>query len=341
MKILFIGPNNGTSKHNYLSIKNLNKNTDFLNTDYFDKNKIFKFFLWHTNLKIFNHQINLFYKNNVKKDYDIIFFNNVPEITKKSILEIKKKTKKIFFFCGDNPFTNRDKFRWKNFKEIIPFIDLIIFHIEGRKKYIKKFNIKKYLITVPPYYKEVHFNNVRKIKKKEVVFIGTWFPERGKFFYELKKKGLNFDIYGNKWNKDKKYYKYLKENIKKALNYKETAKIISKYKINIGLLSKGNDDNITRRCIEIPATGSLLCCERTKFLKLILKENKEAIYFSSADECYKKCVYLLKNENRIKNISINGNIKVRKKLNLEAKNIFKKILNFNLIKSKKKLIIRY
>ena len=66
---------------------------------------------------------------------------------------------------------------------------------------------------------------------------------------------LEVDIYGLGWNKDKKYYKYLSKNIVlKFLSQKQVATTISKYKIAIGLLSKKYDD-ITRRTIEIPATG--------------------------------------------------------------------------------------
>lgn len=341
MKILFIGPHKASSKYNYQSIKKIYKNTDLLDTQKIKFNKIQHYFYQHINPKIFNNKIDFFYKDKIKKKYDIIFINNESLITKKTFLYIKKYSKKILYFCGDNPFIKRDNLRWKNLNESFSLIDLIIFHINSRKIYAKKFKINNYLLTLPPYYKKIHLNNIKLRKKKNIVFIGTWFPERGKFFYELKKLGLDFDIYGSRWEKDKKYYSFLKENIKKTLKYEETVKIIKNYKINLGLLSKENKDDITRRCIEIPAVGSLLCCQRTNTLKKILKENKEAIYFSNSKECYKKCVYLLKNDHKIKDISIKGNIKVRKKLKLESENIFKKILNFNLIRNKKKLILKY
>ena len=63
--------------------------------------------------------------------------------------------------------------------------------------------------------------------------------------------------------KDRKYYKYLKK-YKKFLKYEETPRIISKYKINLGLLSSENDDDITRRCVEIlPADHYFVVKEQT------------------------------------------------------------------------------
>ena len=111
---------------------------------------------------------------------------------------------------------------------------------------------------------------------------------------------MDFDIYGSRWEKDRKYYKYLKKNIKNSLKYKDTPKIISKYKINLGLLSSGNDDDITRRCVEIPASGSLLCCQRTNTLKKIFKENKEALFFSTPEECFLKCKNILQKPKLLK-----------------------------------------
>lgn len=87
--------------------------------------------------------------------------------------------------------------------------------------------------------------------------------------------------------------------------------------------------------------GSLLCCQRTNFLKKILIENKEAVYFSSSKECYMKCKNLLKNPGLLKKISKSGNAKVTKTLNVNSENIFKKIFNYNfLIKNNKKIITK-
>jgi spore maturation protein CgeB len=342
MKILFIGPNQGTSKFNYQTIKKIYKNTNLLDIEKIKINKIQDYIFHHLNSKIFNYKIDNFYEKKIKKKYDIIFINNVSYITENSINKFKQYSNKIFYFCGDNPFVNRDKLRWENFKKISHQLDVVIFHIKKREIYAKKYKIKNFLLTIPPYYKKVHLNKVNIKKKRNIVFIGTWFPERGKFFYELKKLGMDFHIYGSRWHKDRKYYKYLKNNIKYPLKYENTAKIISKYKINLGLLSSGNDDDITRRCIEIPATGSLLCCQRTSTLKKIFKENKEALFFKNPKECFVKCKDILQKPKILKKITFNGNIKIRKTLNAEAQNIFKKIFDTRFrLKNNKKFVFKY
>jgi hypothetical protein len=342
MKILFIGSNKGTSKYNYLTIKKIYKNTTLIDIQKLEINKIQNYIFHHLNSKILDDKINNFYEKEIKEKYDIAFINNVSLLTKKSILILKQNTKKIFYYCGDNPFVKRDKLRWDNFNKIFSQLDVILFHQKRREIYAKRNKIKNYLLLVPPFYKKIHLNKVKINKKKNILFIGYCFPERWKFFYELKKLGLDFDIYGSRWEKDRKYYKYLKENINHPLKYEDTAKFISKYKINLGLLSKENDDDITRRCIEIPASGSLLICQRSSTLKKIFKENKEALFFSSPKECFLKCKQILQKPKLLKKISINGNIKIRKTLNVEAQNIFKKIFNEKFrLKNNKKFIFKY
>ena len=69
-------------------------------------------------------------------------------------------------------------------------------------------------------------------------------------------------------------------------------------KLALCFLSKINRDTYTRRCFEIPATGSVLVCERTDDLTRLFKEDDEAVFFSSPQELVKKVKALLKDESR-------------------------------------------
>ena len=339
MKILFVGVNRGNSKNTYTSLKNIYPKTKLLDTSRVLNKLKYKIF-YHASPDFFNKSINNFYKKNVNKFYDLVFFMNVEYINDQSLETIKKYCNRTIFYCADNPFVTRDKYRWTLVKRLISKFDLVLFHQKSREKYVKKHKINNYLTLLPPYYKKIQCIYKKNNKKKNIVFVGTWFPERGKFFYELKKKGLEVDIYGLGWNKDKKYYKYLSKNVfMKFWSQKQVAKTISKYKIAIGLLSKGNNDDITRRTIEIPASGTLLCSERTPTIKKILKENKEAIYFNDANECVQNCRYLLNNLNMLNNITKNGKKKITKILRPEAERIFKKVLNQSFLKKNKNKFI--
>ena len=341
MKILYIGKKSGNSLLAYQSIKKIYKNSEFLNTENFLKFRLFYLLFYHLSPNFFTIYINFFYKKKIIKKYDLIFINNCEFINRSSIRLMKSKCSKIYFYCTDNPFVARDKKRWSLTNKCLDLFDLVIFNQRNRIKHVKKYNIKKYIVIIPPYFENI-INKINNKKIYEIVFIGTWFPERGKFFYKLKKLGLKFKIFGPRWNKDKTYYDYLKKDINlNNFSLKEVLKIYSISKISIGLLSKGNDDDITRRCIEIPISRSLLCCEKTSTLKDLLIENKEAIFFSNPEECFQKCQRLLKNHSLIEKISKNGYKKVKLGLRLESSRIFNKILDQNYINKLRSPIIKH
>ena len=104
------------------------------------------------------------------------------------------------------------------------------------------------------------------------------------------------------------------------------SKLIYCSKIAIGLTTKENMDDITDRTVEIPAIGTLLCANKTKTHQKILIENKEAIFFKNANECYKKCNSLLSDIRKINKIAYKGHIKVIKILKADNETILRKIV---------------
>jgi len=345
MKILFIGPKNGNSLKRFKSLKYLNGQTEACFTEKLHKKKIFNKIFYHLSPEIVNPYLYLFFKKKIKKNYDLIFVNNEAYIASNTLLYLKDKTEKIILYCNDNPFLTRDKKNWRLLKKSLPYFDKIFFEINSRLRYSKKNKLKNCISILPQYDKEndrKYFlsRSEKKRFRNDIVFIGNWFPERGDFFLEFEKYNLNYKIYGASWDKDKNLFSKLKHRIiNKYIENPEYSKIISSAKIALCLLSKGNDDDITTRTIEIPAIGSLLLSQRTKFQKKILIENKEAVYFKNAKECATKCRKLLNNPKKIKSISKNGNFKITKILKPEVKNVMKKILDVTFSKKKTKKLI--
>ena len=163
--------------------------------------------------------------------------------------------------------------------------------------------------------------------KNDIIFIGTWFPERGVFFKRLIEMGLNLKIYGHRWDKDKNY-EFLSTNIKLGpVSDKLYIKLIQSSKIALNIPSQGNQDDISGRSIEIPAIGTLLCAIRTKRHEKVFIENKEAIFFKNEKECYRKCKNLLLNVSKLNKIAHRGHIKITKVLKLDSERMVKKIVS--------------
>ncbi len=338
MKVLFIGAKSGNSYLHYLAIKRFYKNVHF-----FDDRKILPFpkvsgkVFWHVSPLIFENYINNKIRSKINSSYDLIFVKTGHLIGKKLIFYLKSKTKKIICLCNDNPFVKRDKNRWKLFLQAAKYYDLIVYQDASRIKLAKKFKLKNSLLTLPTYDKKTHkkflISSSNKLKlKNDVIFIGTWSPNKGIFLNKLRNLGLNFKIYGTRWNQDPNY-KILKPIIK--LGHVDNPKysiLIQNAKIAICLFSEQNLDTITARSIEIPAIGTLLFSLRTKSMKEVFIENKEAIFFKDPNECYKKCIYYLKNPIIAKKIAKRGNKKVTKILKVNNDNLIKNIINESLKK---------
>jgi spore maturation protein CgeB len=65
-------------------------------------------------------------------------------------------------------------------------------------------------------------------------------------------------------------------------------------KINLGFISHLNEDDIGHKCIEIAACGQFLMAVRSKGHEECFEEDKEAVFFSSAEECADKARFYLR-----------------------------------------------
>ena len=336
MKILFIGPHkphNNDAHIQYLILKKKYKNVDIIHAY---KSFFFPFIslklFQHISPKLFLPFIDNYILTRVKKKYDLIYVKVGELISEKLILKLKNKTKKIVFYCNDNPFVKRDKNKWILFLRAAKYYDLIVYHDYSRIKLSKKMGLKNSLLVTPPYERKIHrsqkLSNFDKKKfKNDVVFVATWSPQKAIFLKKLMDLGLNVKIYGGLWDKDPNYQS-LKSITKLChLSGKNYSKVIQSAKIALCLFAEGNLDTITTRSTEIPAIGTLLCSFRTTAMKNILIENKEAIYFNNPNECFKKCNFYLKNYKAAKKIARKGHIKITKVLKISNDDLLKKIIN--------------
>ena len=287
MKILFIGPDQppqSNAYYQYLTLKKKYKNVDFINgyKSFFLLSITIKIF-HHISPKIFSFLINNYILSRIKDKYDFIYVKSGELIDKELILKLKTKTKKIVFFCNDNPFVKRDKNKWKLFLGAAKYYDVIAYQDVSRIRLSKKIGLKNSLLVLPPYQKNVHcrqkLTNIEKKKyENDVVFIGTWSRKKAIFLKKLMDLGLSLKIYGGLWNKDPNYQSLKSITKLGHIGGKNYSKVIQSAKIVLCLFSEENLDTITARSLEIAAIGSLLFSFRTPAMKSIFIENKEAIF---------------------------------------------------------------
>ena len=329
MKILFIGSSFGNAYLQYKALKDIYKKVDIIDgyNSILRIKTFFRIFI-HISPFFFEKYLNNFFLKKVKKNYDLIYVRSGELIGRELIIELKKKTKKIVFFCNDNPFVKRDKNKWELFKKASKYYDLIIFQDNSRIIAAKKIGLKNIFLMYPPYDKHIHTTKKNYSYKKiyDVVFVGTWSPNKSLLIQRLINSNLNIKVFGPRWDKDPNFKKYKSIIKAKDFTYKRYTNIIKKAKIALCLFSNENKDTITARSIEIPAIGTFMMSYKTLAMKKIFKENKEVVFFKNYLECVNKCNYYLSNINKLNQIARNANIKVTQIIKNNNHEFVKKII---------------
>ncbi len=149
--------------------------------------------------------------------------------------------------------------------------------------------------------------------RSDVVFVGTWIKgdERDTFLAELLSRKVPLTIWGDRWHKSPAWSLLRPYWRGPSLAGRDYIAALQGAKVCLGLLSRGNRDRHTTRTVEIPYAGALFCAERTDEHLQLYDEDREAVYWSDAQECAAKCAALLADERRRLSIRAAGACKVR------------------------------
>jgi hypothetical protein len=245
-----------------------------------------------------------------RRRFDVTFVDNGELIGGRVINILRKVSPILINYNNDDPFGSRDRKKWRLYLEAVPQYDLLAVvrpanvpeaYALGAKKVLQVFMAVDELdgpreITPPDRARFSH----------EVLFIGTWMPERGPFLAELRRAGLPLAIYGNSWQKAPEWRTLRPVWQGPAIYGDDYIKAMQLAKVSLGLLSKGNRDLHTTRTFEIPYCGGLFCAERTPEHLQLYTEDVEAVYWSNVEECSEKCRYLLNNPDLRREIAEKG-----------------------------------
>lgn len=250
-------------------------------------------------------------------NFDLCYVDGGEWVTPKVISLLRQHAAKIINYNIDDPLGPRDGARFKAYRRSLPHYDLNAVvrqenvaeaYALGAKNVMRVYRSADEITHAPrPLTAEDH-----QTWDSEVLFLGTWFPERGPFLLDLIQRGVPLTIRGTNWHKAVEWPQ-LKSHWKGgAIAGDDYAKAIQCAKVNLGLLSKENRDLHTTRSLEIPASGSLLCAERTDEHIAMYAEGQEAIFWKDAEECAAMCRLALAEENRRRAIAEAGHQRVKK-----------------------------
>lgn len=211
----------------------------------------------------------------------------------------------------DDPLGGRDGRAWNLFAATVPSYDLMVTVRQPTADDLVRAGARKVVRVLMSFDEVAHrprqvTEGDRQRWSSDVVFVGSWMPERGPFMRRLVELGVPLTIIGDHWQKAPEL-PMLKSAWRCAAVYGDDyAKAIQCSRVALGLLSKGNRDLHTTRSTEVPALGGLLCAERTREHAQMFREGTEAVFWADAEECAQHCLSLLADETRRRSIAQAG-----------------------------------
>jgi spore maturation protein CgeB len=317
LDILYLGNMDGTSLHRANALRRLGHRVEHINmrrllpkTHWVDR------VTWRFGGQWFAPWITrALHVKLVGKRFDLCHVDMGELVTPGVIATLREYSPRVVNYNIDDPTGERDRARFIAYRRSLPFYDLCIVMRPQNVVEARQLGAR-HVVSVHRSADEVAHaprllsDEDRSHWNAEVLFLGTWFPERGAFLLELIKRGVPLTICGPNWHKAPQWPQLQSHWRAGELHGENYAKAIQCAKVNLGLLSKGNRDLHTTRSLEIPALGGLLCAERTSEHVAMYAEGSEALFWSDLDECAAMCRLALNDAALRQRISLAGRARV-------------------------------
>jgi len=314
-KILFLGANGYNTLKRAYALKRLGHEVRLVDPySFFPYKKFLGRLVYYAGASLIESYLKYKISPIITKDrFDVTFVDGGELIGPIMMRVLRKVSTRIINYNNDDPFGRRDKNKWRLYLEAVPRYDLLAV--------VRSVNVAEAYALGAPKVLQVfmavdELDGPRVITPQdrsrfshEVLFIGTWMPERGPFLQRLMQAGVPLAIYGNSWQKAPEWPALEPAWQGPAIYGDDYLKAIQLAKVSLGLLSKGNRDLHTTRTFEIPYCGGLLCAERTSEHVQLYREDVEAVYWSEVNECIEKCQKLLSDDQMRADIAEKGRIR--------------------------------
>lgn len=339
-KIIYIGESNQSSNsyHTSNSLKRLGHEVYLYDPKTLLHSKVganlFRSFHYQTGYRFLQSKVKRWINDIIQKEKsaDLIWVNSGELLGKECVQLLKAFNSPVILYNNDDPTGKRDGQRFASLLKALPYYDLCTVRLEKDPAELQARGAKNILRVRMSYDEVAHkpFDQLSDIPaefRSEVAFIGTWIrPERrDEFLLKLIQEGVPVSIWGARWPKSP-HWKQLEPFYRGgAVGGRNYVAAMQGAKICLGLLSKGNRDLHTRRSVEVPYSGGLLCAERTSEHQKMYEEGVEAVFWSDAAECAAICKKLLADDTLREQIRLAGMQKVRN-LKVGNEDICRKVL---------------
>lgn len=301
--ILYLGPRSGTCLDRANALRRLGCEVEHVDprrllpgTPWVDR------WTWHVGGHWFGRWLAGALANRLKgHHFDLCHVDGGEWVTPAVIRVLRKHARRVVNYNIDDPTGPRDGPRFAAYRQAAAHYDLLVVVREDNLPELRTLGAKNVLRVNRSADEVNHAPRVlgdedRARWRSDVLFLGTWFPERGPFLRELIRLGVPLTIRGPHWDKAPEWPDLKAHWAGGAIGGDDYARAIQCARVNLGLLSKENRDQHTTRSLEIPALGALLCAERTPEHQAMYEEGHEALFWSDVAECADVCRMALQDE---------------------------------------------
>ena len=304
LKILYLGSAAGTSRHRALALERLGHAVRAI-----DPHNLLPHYAaidrWvhHTGGVAVDRRVTEQLREKVRGEvWDLLWVDGGVLLERALIRDLQGRSRLAINYNIDDPFGGRDGQKWRNYFRTLDLYNLVVVVRECNVREARAWGARNVLRVTMSADECAHAPvgltpEDRAEWESEVLFAGTWMPERGPFLARLIELGVPLTIVGDRWEKAKEW-QTLRPHWRGRGIYQDSqyARAVQTAKVCLGLLSKGNRDLSTTRSFEIPHLNGLLCAERTAEHARLYREGEEALFWSSPEECAAQCLWALAND---------------------------------------------
>jgi len=228
---------------------------------------------------------------------DVVWFDKPTVFTSGSMDAIHAAGAQIVFYVQDSPFGPRNDGLWKQFYRVYRMADL---HCLVRETDVVRYRGwgLPFIKTMFSFDPAVHYPPPEgwsdADRDRDVSYIGHPHEERPAFLRALAREhGLPLSINGNFWENILGRECLPNCRIGGHLDAGQFREAIWRSKINLSFVTRDNEDDIAHKAVETAACGQFLLTLRTPGHEALLEEDREAVFFSSVEECAEKARFYL------------------------------------------------
>ncbi|KAF0192544.1 MAG: hypothetical protein FD165_707 [Gammaproteobacteria bacterium] len=231
---------------------------------------------------------------------EMIFIYRGTHVLLSTILDIKTRIPScaIVGYNNDDPFApGHSRHLWKNYIASVPHYDVVFAYRHRNIEQLRRIGAKRVELLrswfIPWLNQPIDLTDRdRETYESDVVFVGHYEADERKALLEsVVKQGWQLRLFGPgyDWDPVIRQSQELAPLMPVRLVWgQDYNKALCGAKIALCFLSKLNRDTYTRRCFEIPASGTLMLAEYTDDLASLYREGEEAEYFRTPEEMIAK-----------------------------------------------------